>query len=118
LNSLGYTMQDEVICDSAEPKSIEELRRCGINAVGADKKPGSIMAGIDFLKKHKVLVSKSSRNIIKENKYYQWMQSKDGKFINKPKDWMNHAIDACRYAYSLGDMMGGNNSFWVDPDDI
>jgi len=116
-HSNGYN-GEIVICDSAEPKSIEELQRYGINAIGADKKPGSIMAGIDFLKRHKILVTKKSSNLIKENRYYQWMQDKNGKFINKPKDWMNHAIDACRYAYSLGDMMGNTSDFWVDPNDL
>lgn len=92
---------EPVICDSAEPKSVNELREFGINAIGADKRPGSIMAGIDFLKRNKVLVTKSSLNIIKENRYYQWKEDKNGKFINQPKDWMNHQIDCIRYAYSL-----------------
>lgn len=109
----GYS-GEPVICDSAEPKSIEELRQHGINAIAADKHPGSINAGIDFLKSHKVLVTQSSRNLIKENRYYQWKQDKNGKFINQPKDWMNHCKDACRYAYSLGDFANNNQSVEVD----
>jgi phage terminase large subunit len=100
LRSEGYA-GELVICDSAEPKSIEELRRFGINAVGADKGKGSITAGIDFLKRSKVVITKRSSNIRKENRYYQWMQMKDGKFINTPKDFMNHSIDAIRYAHSF-----------------
>lgn len=96
----GYN-GEPVICDSAEPKSIYELQLLGINAMAADKKPGSIMAGIDNLKRHKVLITSKSLNIIRENKYYQWKQDKDGRYINQPKDWMNHAIDAMRYCYSL-----------------
>ena len=61
------------------------------------------MAGIDYLKRNKILVTQRSLNIIKENRYYQWKEDKNGKIINQPKDWMNHAIDAIRYAYSLGD---------------
>lgn len=98
----GYS-GEPVICDSAEPKSIVELQLLGINAIGADKRPGSIMAGIDFLRRNKVLVTQRSSNIIKENRYYQWKQDKTGKFINQPKDWLNHGIDAIRYAYSLKD---------------
>jgi len=115
--SNGYS-GEPVICDSAEPKSIEELRQNGINAMGADKGKGSILAGIDFLKSHKVLVTQSSRNLIKENRYYQWKQDKDGKFINQPKDWMNHLKDACRYAYSLGDFANQGESLIMGSDEL
>jgi len=117
LKSDGYN-SEPVICDSAEPKSIEELRRQGINAIGADKGKGSILGGIDFLKSHKILVTQSSRNLIKENRYYQWKQTNDGKFINQPKDWMNHLKDACRYAYSLGDFAQSCGSVDVSWDDL
>ena len=117
MKSDGYT-GEPVICDSAEPKSIEELRRQGINAISADKGKGSILGGIDLLKSHKVLVTQSSRNLIKENRYYQWKQTTDGKFINQPKDWMNHLKDACRYAYSLGDFSINSDSLTVSYDEL
>ena len=117
LKDIGYT-GELVICDSAEPKSIQELRLNGINAVPADKKPGSIMAGIDYLKKNKILVTARSSNIIKENRYYQWKQDKNGKYINTPKDWMNHAIDAIRYAYSLGGYIRNDSSPFLDYSDL
>ena len=90
-----------IICDSAEPKSIDELKISGINAIGADKGKGSILEGISFLKQCKVLVTAKSSNIIKENNFYQWKQDKSGNYINQPKDFMNHIIDAIRYAFSL-----------------
>lgn len=119
----GYKGQ-VVICDSAEPKSIEELRRLGINAIEAQKGSGSIMAGIDFLKAHKVLVTQSSLNLIRENKYYQWKelppnrQTANKRFDNTPKDWMNHLKDACRYAYSLGDFAQSGGSVDVGWDEL
>jgi len=100
LKDAGYN-RELVICDSAEPKSIEELRRFGINAIGADKRKGSILAGIDTLRRSKVIITRRSTNIRKENKYYQWQQAKDGKFVNVPKDFQNHSIDAIRYSLSL-----------------
>lgn len=115
--SIGY-FGELIICDSAEPKSIEELRRLGLNAVLADKGQGSIMAGIDYLKRQKILVSKRSLNIIKENRYYQWTQDKNGKWLPKPKDFMNHIIDACRYAYSLGDFANNNQSLILGADEL
>lgn len=113
----GYK-NEPVICDSAEPKSIVELQLLGINAIGADKKPGSIMAGIDFLKRKKILVTSKSTNIIKENRYYQWKQDKDGKFINQPKDWLNHSIDAIRYAWSIKGFSGKHESVVVNYSDL
>lgn len=101
LKTYGYAGQI-VICDSAEPKSIQELKLLGINAIAADKKPGSIMEGIDFLKRHNVLLTRNSSNILTEYKHYSWIKDKNGKFINKPEDMFNHGIDALRYAYSLG----------------
>lgn len=115
--SIGY-FGELIICDSAEPKSIEELRRLGLNAIAADKGQGSIMAGIDYLKRQKILVSKRSLNIIKENKYYQWAQDKNGKYIAKPKDFMNHICDAMRYSYSLGDFANNNQSVEVGWDEL
>lgn len=100
LRDYGYK-GELVICDSAEPKSIEELQRLGIKAFGADKRPGSIMAGIDYLRRTKILITKNSSNIRKENKYYQWQQTKDGRFVNTPKDFQNHLIDAIRYGISI-----------------
>ena len=119
----GYKGQ-VVVCDSAEPKSIEELRRLGINAIEAQKGQGSIMAGIDFLKAHKVLVTQSSLNLIRENRYYQWKelppnrQTANKRFDNTPKDWMNHLKDACRYAYSLGDFSNAGGSVDVGWDEL
>lgn len=97
--SVGYR-NEMVICDSAEPKSIEELRRFGINAVPADKGKGSILAGIDYLRRMKVLITSRSTNIRKENQHYKWQQDKLGKFQNIPEDFMNHTIDAIRYGLS------------------
>jgi phage terminase large subunit len=101
LKQKGYN-GEIVICDSAEPKSIQELKLLGINAIPADKKPGSIMEGIDYLKRHNVLLTRSSSNVWKEYKHYKWQKDRDGNFLNKPVDMWNHGIDALRYAFSLG----------------
>ena len=101
VKKLGYN-SEIVICDSAEPKSIEELRRLGINAIPADKRPGSINEGIDYIKRHEIYVTKNSHNIWKEYSHYKWMKDRDGNFINKPVDLFNHLIDALRYSLSLG----------------
>jgi phage terminase large subunit len=87
----------EIICDSAEPKSIEELRRQGFNVHPAMKGPDSIKIGIDILKRYEIMVTKRSTNLIKELRSYLWETDRDGKLTGKPIDHNNHAIDALRY---------------------
>lgn len=96
LKSINFERK-ELICDSAEPKSIEELRRQGFNVHPAVKGQDSINIGIDILKRYELCVTKNSINLIKELRSYQWEQDRDGKFIGKPIDAMNHTIDALRY---------------------
>jgi len=88
----GYK-NEPVICDSAEPKSIQELRLCGINAIEADKGKGSVNEGIDFLKSKKILVTQRSKNLIKENKHYKWKVDRDGNVLKQPVDVLNHCFD-------------------------
>ena len=87
----------EIVCDSAEPKSIEELRRQGFNVHPAMKGPDSIKIGIDILKRYDIMVTKRSTNLIKELRSYLWETDRDGKLTGKPIDHNNHAIDALRY---------------------
>jgi len=117
----GYN-NEAVFCDSAEPKSIEELIRCGINAYPANKGPGSIMAGIDKLRASKCIICGYSPNLERENKYYQWKeltanrQTPNKRFDNTPKDWMNHLMDACRYAHSWDNFNSGKDSMFMTSD--
>lgn len=87
----------EVIADSAEPKSIEELYRHGYNVKPARKGRDSINVGIDILKRHKIHVTKGSTNLVKELRNYRWITDKNGRQINRPEMGNDHAIDALRY---------------------
>jgi len=89
---------DELFADSAEPKSIEDLRRAGFNIKPCIKGEDSIRKGIDKMKEFNLHVTKSSINLIRELRNYAWVMDKDGRPTNKPCDFMNHAIDAARYA--------------------
>lgn len=84
-------------CDSAEPKSIEELRQMQVWAKPAIKGQGSITAGISLLKEFQIIGSIESKNLQKEQLSYLWEELKDGTIINKPVDRMNHLMDALRY---------------------
>ena len=87
----------ESIADSAEPKSIEEVRRAGFNIKPATKGPDSILNGIDILKRKRLHVTKQSVNLINELNKYKWVTDKNGHKLNKPIDAFNHALDAVRY---------------------
>jgi phage terminase large subunit len=97
MNHIGIDRYTDIICDSAEPKSIEELRRLGFNTKPVVKGPDSLNNGIDILKRYKIHVTKESTNLINELNRYKWVEDKNGVMLNKPIDAFNHALDAIRY---------------------
>ena len=97
LRTLGITRAWEIVADSAEPKSIEEIYRLGFNIKPAEKGPDSVRNGIDILKRFKLQVTKDSTNLIKELRSYTWATDKEGKNTGVPIDSFNHACDAMRY---------------------
>ena len=86
-----------IICDSAEPKSIEELHRRGHNVKPSKKGPDSVRLGIDIMKRHKLYILKDSVNAQKEFRNYRWEVDRNGVQLSKPLDKNNHLIDAVRY---------------------
>jgi len=88
-----------VVCDSAEPKSIAELRRYDVNAAGAKKGKDSVLFGIQWLQQQTIVVDKSCINMQNELALYKWREDKAGNAIRQPVDKNNHLIDALRYAY-------------------
>ena len=98
LRELNITRQTEIIADSAEPKSIEELHRQNFNVKGAKKGADSINMGIDVLRRFKLHITKNSTNALNEFKYYKWLTDKNGHIVNKPAtNQQDHLIDAVRY---------------------
>ena len=83
--------------DSAEPKSIHELKMAGCRAIGVQKGADSVRAGIDWLLGKRIYVTRQSINTIVELQEYVWSQDRDGNFEKKPIDDYNHAMDALRY---------------------
>lgn len=97
LKSNGVTQQMEIIADSADPKTIAELRAAGFRCNGAEKGPDSIRSGIAKMQDKHIYVTERSTNLIKELRNYRWKVDKAGKSENEPSDAYNHAIDAIRY---------------------
>lgn len=93
----GYA-KEQIIGDSSEPKSIEELKRAGITRIKpAAKGKDSILNGIQFIQDFKLIVHPKCENTIIELSNYCW-DTKDGIAINKPIDAYNHLMDALRYS--------------------
>lgn len=85
-------------CDSAEPKSISELKTYRINALPVEKGADSIKYGINLMQENEYLVTSNSINTINEFRKYSWEKDKNtGAKLNKPIVGFNHAIDAIRY---------------------
>lgn len=94
--------KERIIADSAEPKSIEEIRRLGINRIqGAAKGKDSINNGIQKIKQYKIYVHPRCADHILELGNYIWDTSKNGKRLNRPVDDFNHLMDAMRYAMEV-----------------
>lgn len=88
-----------VIADSAEPKSIAEIRSYGINILPAQKGQGSINQGIQYVQDQKISVTKQSTNLIKEYRNYLWFTDKDGKILNEPDPRCDdNLLDSARYS--------------------
>jgi phage terminase large subunit len=112
LRTLGITRAWEIVADSAEPKSIEEIYRLGFNIKPAEKGPDSVRNGIDILKRFKLQVTKDSTNLIKELRSYTWATDKEGKNTGVPIDSFNHACDAMRYV-ALNKLRVSNSGKYV-----
>lgn len=108
LKAFGITRRNEIIADSAEPKSIKEIESGGYWVSPALKGQDSVNSSIDKLKRFKINVTKDSTHLRKELNAYKWRQDKNGKTLNEPVDFMNHLIDALRYVASNLLQMQGN----------
>jgi phage terminase large subunit len=90
-----------VVCDSAEPKSIADLRSYGINATPCVKGKDSIINGIQKIQAlDRIHITKRSTNLIKEFRGYVWKTDRNGVALNEPIDFLNHGVDAIRYILS------------------
>lgn len=110
---IGLIGRDLVTCDSAEPKSIAELRAYGVNAVGAKKGRDSVLHGIQWLQQQTIIIDKRCVNTQNEFRAYQWRKDKDGNAMRQPVDRNNNIIDGLRYGYEQDMVMAkpGSTSY-------
>lgn len=107
LNNL-HNSNTLVVGDSSEPKSIEEIRRYGVNIVGVKKVGGDDSLGnkksfkkyaIDYVQQQRISVTKRSEETWKEYCAYLYMEDRDGRILNDPEDGNDHAMDAILYGF-------------------
>jgi phage terminase large subunit len=99
IKDLGINLKDDFICDSANPQAIEEMKRAGINTKPVAK--GTILHGIDLIKRHNLFVTSTSNNLLDELNQYVWKQDKNLKNLDEPIDDFNHCIDPIRYVLQM-----------------
>jgi phage terminase large subunit len=92
-----YGVSGEIYADSAEPKSIAELKRMGHNIKPVEKGRDSVNYGIQILQQKHMLITRRSINLLDELSKYMWKKNRDGGYDKTPIDAFNHACDALRY---------------------
>jgi len=85
------------VADSAEPKSIDEIKSYGITIVGAEKGKDSVNHGVQIMQDQQISVTRRSHNIWREYMNYLWDKDKTGAMLNKPEKGFDHALDGIRY---------------------
>jgi len=97
ITSAGYN-KENITGDSAEPKSIDELKGYGLRIKGAEKGKDSVKNGIQWIQDLEIIIHPRCVNFITEISQYTWDKDKFGNTLNIPVDDFNHLMDAMRYA--------------------
>ena len=108
-----YGVIGEIYADSAEPKSIHELKRLGHQVKPVEKGRDSINYGIQILQQKHMLVTRRSKNLLDEFSKYMWKKLRDGGYDTTPIDAYNHACDALRYVAMM--KLGARKEMSVKP---
>lgn len=97
LREVGVDRNYEIVADSSEPKSIEDLRRAGFRIRGVKKGDGSVLYGINKMRTRKIYVNEKSKNLISEFQGYKFKKDRQGRLTNIPEG-KDHLIDPLRYS--------------------
>lgn len=97
ITSMGYG-KERITADSAEPKSIDELKSLGLRIQGAKKGKDSVTNGIQWIQDLQIIIHPRCVNFLTEISNYTWATDKFGTLLNVPVDDFNHLMDAMRYA--------------------
>lgn len=96
VQEMGYG-KERITADSAEPKSIDELKSLGLRVKAAKKGKDSVKNGIQWIQDLQIIIHPRCVNFITEISNYTWDKDKFGNKLNVPIDDFNHLMDAMRY---------------------
>lgn len=104
IKEMGFA-KSLIMADSAEQKSIDEIKRKGIARIKpCVKGQGSVLQGIQKLQQYEIIVHPSCRNTIEELQNYSWKRDRQtNEYINEPIDAFNHSLDSLRYSLQCMD---------------
>jgi phage terminase large subunit len=94
---MGISKNSKIKADQSRPDQIAELKTEGYNISATPKGKGSVVAGIDLIKRFPIRVHRASTNLQMEFQQYAWKKHSTGLNLNEPEDKWNHGIDAARY---------------------
>lgn len=97
IKGMGYG-KEHITADSAEPKSIDELKSLGLRVKAAAKGKDSIKNGIQWIQDLQIIIHPRCVNFLTEISNYTWDKDKFNQKLNVPIDDFNHLMDAMRYA--------------------
>lgn len=98
IRKIGINRTDVIYADSEDPGSIEEIYDEGYNIKGCTKFPGSVKAGIDYVKSLELVIHGKAANVKREFRRYSWKVDKEERVLDEPVKMDDHACDAIRYA--------------------
>ena len=90
-------IKENIVADSAEPKSIAELQGYGHNIHGVTKGRDSVVYGLNLMNQNEIYVTARSKNLKRELGGYVWAKDKEGNQLQKPTGLHPDCIDAARY---------------------
>ncbi len=96
IQAMGYG-KERITADSAEPKSIDQLKGLGLRVTGAKKGKDSVRNGVQFIQDYRIVIHPRCVNFLTEVSNYTWATDKFGNKLNEPIDDFNHLLDALRY---------------------
>lgn len=105
IKEMGFAKS--IICaDSAEQKSIDEIKRLGVPRIKpCVKGKGSVLQGIQKLQQYELVVHPSCKNVIEELENYAWKKDRQtNEYINEPAEGYDHYMDSLRYSLQCLDV--------------
>jgi phage terminase large subunit len=109
LKSLEIPSSAPIYADCARPELIHEIGLSGFNIYPVKKGADSVKEGIDYVKRHKLMIHQSSVNVLKEIRSYKWRVDKDERILDEPVKLNDDAMDAMRYAFN--ELLQGGDAF-------